>query len=651
MYRIPAGQSVYVDGIHYRMHVITTEGGYVLENQVTRAPIILSNDDFSARLADGTVTLDSPPQKDTGFDPVQADFFYLSKPLKAETTKRHQYVEAMRGLSVPRTAARLKIALSQIAAKLGDPQPPSARTVIRWMSRWEQAGARDIRVLVPNVHRRGNRRRRVDSDVLDLIEIVIEEHYCRPEDTTAISVHELVCGKLKAHNDTHQPAEHLPYPSLATIRRAIADRMPYEVMVARKGKLAANMKFIPVQPAPKATKPLEVIEIDHTILDIMLVDEETRQVIGRPTMTAAIDKYSRMIVGFYVGFEPPGTHTVMLCLKHAILNKQYVQDRYPDIKNKWPCQGVPTSIMVDNGLEFHSEGFREACAQLGINLSHAPGRSPWYKSAIERFFGVHNTSLLHQIPGTTFSGPKQRGDYKSEKAACLSLLDLQHIIHIWLIDHYSQRIPRLRGKSPIEVWTHGVAMHGITPLRSANDLNSLVGGFARRRITRKGISLFDLYYCSDAVFDLLNRPHAPKLVEIRYNHDDLSYILVQDPLTKQFIKLPSTEPEYTTGLSLALHKLSKREAGKRTAGSMTVADLGVARQHIKAEIDKSLTRTASLRRKTAVQIKRLQSSDADSSSTEILRAPIIPPAPSNDQAQSAEQQRPSRSWVSIETEE
>src|SRR3546814_14282037 len=68
---------------------------------------------------------------------------------------------------------------SGLATEFGDSAPPSPATVIRWLSSWEQASGRDVRALVPRIHRRGNRIRRVDSDVLDLIETVIDECYYR----------------------------------------------------------------------------------------------------------------------------------------------------------------------------------------------------------------------------------------------------------------------------------------------------------------------------------------------------------------------------------------------------------------------------------------------------------------------------------------
>lgn len=55
-----------------------------------------------------------------------------------------------------------------------------------------------------------------------------------------------------------------------------------------------------------AQRPLDVVQIDHTKLDIIVVDREQRLPIGRPWITLAIDVYSRMVVGFCISLDPPG---------------------------------------------------------------------------------------------------------------------------------------------------------------------------------------------------------------------------------------------------------------------------------------------------------------------------------------------------------
>lgn len=69
---------------------------------------------------------------------------------------------------------------------------------------------------------------------------------------------------------------------------------------------------------PEVNMPLDIIQIDHTKVDVMVVDKETRQSIGRPYITVAIDIFSRMIYGFYISLEAPSYFSVGQCLLNAI---------------------------------------------------------------------------------------------------------------------------------------------------------------------------------------------------------------------------------------------------------------------------------------------------------------------------------------------
>lgn len=61
-------------------------------------------------------------------------------------------------------------------------------------------------------------------------------------------------------------------------------------------------------------------------------------------------------------------------------------------------------ITVDNGLDFSSYGFREACSSLGIEVVVMTPRAPSCKGAIERFFRTLKTRLVPWEPKTTHGG-------------------------------------------------------------------------------------------------------------------------------------------------------------------------------------------------------------------------------------------------------
>jgi putative transposase len=52
-----------------------------------------------------------------------------------------------------------------------------------------------------------------------------------------------------------------------------------------------------------------VAQIDHTPMDVIVVDEEHRQPIQRPSLTVVIDVYSRVVLGFAIYVEKPSAFT------------------------------------------------------------------------------------------------------------------------------------------------------------------------------------------------------------------------------------------------------------------------------------------------------------------------------------------------------
>jgi len=63
-------------------------------------------------------------------------------------------------------------------------------------------------------------------------------------------------------------------------------------------------------------------EIDATIADIYLLsDSDRRNIVGRPVIYMVIDVFSRMVAGFYVGFENPSYVAAMQALAMSMTNK------------------------------------------------------------------------------------------------------------------------------------------------------------------------------------------------------------------------------------------------------------------------------------------------------------------------------------------
>ena len=76
---------------------------------------------------------------------------------------------------------------------------------------------------------------------------------------------------------------------------------------------------------------------------------------------------------------------------------------------------------------------------------------------IERVIGTL-MGLVHGLPGTTFSNVGQRGSYDSDKAACLTLEEVEHWLAVAVAKYYHQRPHEgLDGQSPLGRWQDGVS--------------------------------------------------------------------------------------------------------------------------------------------------------------------------------------------------
>ena len=96
--------------------------------------------------------------------------------------------------------------------------------------------------------------------------------------------------------------------------------MDARTMIRRRdGAKRAREKLGPLRVSSlQPQRALEVVQIDHTLVDLIVVDREKRQPIGRPRLTLAVDVKTRMIAGFHVSLWPPSALSVCLALTHAV---------------------------------------------------------------------------------------------------------------------------------------------------------------------------------------------------------------------------------------------------------------------------------------------------------------------------------------------
>ncbi len=310
---------------------------------------------------------------------LESDLSAYSEAIQQQVYYRLNYLKKTEELYGENVACQpLTEVIRLVAQECCDLQPPSSLTVYRWWKRWIKSD-RSITALVKN--KRGPKNgRRITQEVEHLVQQLIDEIYLKREGNSIEDVYTALKQNIKRLN-VHRNTS-LAIPSRATFFRYVGTYDQYLVMAARKGKPAADQHFRASGKGPEPKYILERVEVDHTPLDLLLIDDLTGLTIGRPTVTFITDRYSRLPLGVEIGFEPPSELAVMRALRHAILPKTYLPQDYPKIENQWFAYGIPVTLVCDNGLEFHSQQLRRMCAELNIELLFCPRKQPHYKGAI-----------------------------------------------------------------------------------------------------------------------------------------------------------------------------------------------------------------------------------------------------------------------------
>lgn len=463
------------------------------------------------------------------------------------------------------TCSGLSRVIQLVSDESGDCTPPSIISLYRWWKRWIKA---DCSVTALVSYAKGPKsKRRIVKELEQLLQQLIDEMYLKAEGDSVNDVYETLKLNIKALNVNRNTP--LAIPSRATVYRYMRNYDEYLVMAARKGKQAADKHFRATGRGPEPRYILERAEVDHTPLDLLIIDDLTGLTIGRPTVTFILDRFSRLPLGFEIGFEPPSELAVMRALRHAILPKNYVAQQYPDVENLWLAYGIMVTLVCDNGLEFHSEQLKRMCAELNIEIIYCPKKQPHYKGAIERFLGTFNRQLSHKIAGTTFSNITERGDYDAENSANMTLAEFKKLLHVWVIDVYSQARHKSLGITPALAWQDGLKI--IEPIlpESKEKLDLILAVQKTRKLNHEGVQFKGLMYNSEELAVL--RKRGVGSATMRINPENLGAIWVFDEQQGDYFTVPCTYPEYANNLTLAQHLLIRRHANLTNAERMDVS--------------------------------------------------------------------------------
>jgi len=182
---------------------------------------------------------------------------------------------------------RLQVRVDSIAKMFG----VTERTVRRWLSIYRKNP--DIVALLPKSRGQSVGTRRLAPVIERLLNDVIDTWAAKAEHLPVAWIRE-ECKRRARSGQLSMPSRHAID---ARLRDRGLDSLGRQRFVS-KGNAADVL-------TPRSRKALEIVQMDHTLVDIMVVDEVLRQSMGRPWITVAFDIATRVVLGFALRLEPP----------------------------------------------------------------------------------------------------------------------------------------------------------------------------------------------------------------------------------------------------------------------------------------------------------------------------------------------------------
>jgi putative transposase len=316
------------------------------------------------------------------------------------------------------------------------------RTFEYWKSRWitgQRLYGSGYAGVIFDYRSRGDRKTtKINPDAVVEMNRLIEADY---ENDVAQGIF-AVWSKLVLWCDEQNPK--IKEPCYQTFIRYVKKRPQHLQALKRLGHRAAYdlqpyYPWLEKNTPPHGSRPFQVVHIDHTELDIELVDPDTGENLGRPQLTLIVDAFSRRILALYLTLDPPSYRSDMMVIRECV--------------RKWGH--LPQTIIVDGGSDFHSIYFETLAAAFEITIKTRPKHEPRFGSVIDRLFVITNTEFVHLLKGNTKLRRKIRQVSRSHdpsRLAAWTLDALDESLCDWAYNSYDAESHGTLKRSPRDVF-------------------------------------------------------------------------------------------------------------------------------------------------------------------------------------------------------
>lgn len=541
------------------------DGSWSYEDCITRRPGTMPKHKLLKSVWSGEVTLvgqeGAATQPDSKSPPLPLIPYESLKGKQLEDFNRKmRYIVAVRQAHLTKGRRRaIAQLITKVAAEHGDSEPPSSSAVMDWLRKFEAAQHAPQSLVSGNAQR--VRASRLHPEMERLVSRAIREIYLTRAQHSLRHTLAMIHAQAKplVVAGTINAAE--ARITLSTLSRRVQKLDRYCVIEARQGAARARMVCRTSMDGTTAAYPLDVVEVDHTPLNYVVVCDRTGLPLGRPLLTVMIDAFTGYVLGFYVSFYGAGLSSVSGVVRCALMPKA---DMVASVKleHSWLAEGIPDLIKLDNGLEFHSPIFQRMGWELGSHFTYCRVRTPWLKPHVERFFASLDNLTLTR--GRVHKRVANVMNLDPNKDAAVMFSAFVRGLVMYVVDYHPFQINERRLARPYDLMQDGLLK--VPPARFPLDLERLrmVSALSKQlTVHQGGVELHGLPFGGAELLPMRQEHGKSFKTWVKWDPDDLSQIWIQDPKSEMWLASSCRWPEYANGLSwnqhLHIRKFARQE--------------------------------------------------------------------------------------------
>ncbi len=576
--------------------------------------IIIKETDFFSSVEDGTIHVlnnQSSPKTlltdglEQTTTPLIVDIG--DKYVKQLQWKLH-YVHGIQKAGISRGCReKIKNEIPKLAAKINDASPPSPSAVQVWLLTYHRAIDPNLQLVSKNAYRK--RVNQIDSDSELFLQDRIQLHYAQLTRPSIADAYRQYLRALKLENKSRLAEGRIELYQVSdrTFFNRIKQLPQKELLIARYGYEVARKQLKVSQGHLPADYPLDVVEIDHTLMNLYVVDDVSYLPLGRPWITAIKDRHTNVLLGFYISFHAGGLQSIFGAIKHSLRSHQYAFDKWPELENGWTAFGLGTIYCSDRGADFMSQQYWRALLDLGASYELCERRTPWLKGSIERFFLTLERTFFETLPGKTFNSLANRKDYDPRQHAVIRFSTLVFLMHKWAVDYHNVTPHSRKLATPIELWNEGVGFAPPPLPASTQSLDIILGERHQGVVRNEGIQYLGLHFADSGLQDLVDELGRGFTAEFIVNPENIGYIHLKHPRTGQYQRVNCTRPDYSHGLTLFQHKYLRHEAKIHSKNNHSIEQLFDVRSVIEDKIKEDIALKDSAHKKQLGRIAAINS--------------------------------------------